>query len=158
MTGVQTCALPISDDDAFLAAFMRVAEGSLDATTAEGTAIVGAHRQARDAMRYYQGMPGPRDWWRLAYTPQGSLAGLAIPSRNVDGPVVGYLGVVPELRGHGYVDDLLAEITRLLAAAGARWIQADTDLANRPMAAAFQRAGYRNFAVRMVLSAPMYSA
>jgi len=26
------------------------------------------------------------------------------------------------------------------------------------MAAAFQRAGYRNFAVRMVLSAPMYSA
>jgi ribosomal protein S18 acetylase RimI-like enzyme len=72
--------------------------------------------------------------------------------------VVAYLGVVPELRGNGYVDDLLAEITHLLAAAGAQWIQADTDLANRPMAAAFQRAGYRNFAVRMVLSAPMYSA
>jgi ribosomal protein S18 acetylase RimI-like enzyme len=149
---------PEPDDDAFLAAFLRVAKGSLDATTAEATAVVGAHRQARDAMRYYQGMPGPRDWWRLAYLPQGSLAGLAIPSRNVDGPVAAYLGVVPELRGNGYVDDLLAEITHLLAAAGARWIQADTDLANRPMAAAFQRAGYRNFAVRMVLSAPMYSA
>ena len=73
-------------------------------------------------------------------------------------PVVAYLGVVPELRGNGYVEDLLAEITHLLAVAGAQWIQADTDLANRPMAAAFQRAGYRNFAVRIVLSAPMYSA
>jgi hypothetical protein len=62
--------------------------------------------------------------------------------------------VVPELRGHGYVDDLLTEISHLLAAAGARWIQADTDLANRPMAAAFERSGYRSFAVRMVLSAP----
>jgi RimJ/RimL family protein N-acetyltransferase len=147
---------PEPDDDTFLAAFLRVAEGSLDATTAEGAAAVGAHRQARDAMSYYLAMPGPREWWRLAYTPQGSLAGLAIPSRNADGPVVGYLGVVPELRGNGYVDDVLAEITHLLAAAGARQIQADTDLANRPMAAAFQRAGYRNFAVRMVLSAPMY--
>ena len=149
---------PEPDDETFLAAFLRVAEGSLDATTAEGAAAVGAHRQARDAMGYYLGMPGPRDWWRLAYTPQGSLVGLAIPSRNTDGPVVGYLGVVPELRGHGYVDDLLAEITHLLAAAGARWIQADTDLANRPMAAAFERAGYRNVEVRMVLSAPPYSA
>ena len=119
---------------------------------------MGAHRQARDAMRYYQGMPAPRDWWRLAYTAQGSLVGLAIPSRNADGAVVGYLGVVPEMRGNGYVDDLLAEITHLLAAEGEERIHADTDLANEPMAAAFRRAGYRNFAVRMVLSAPMYGA
>lgn len=149
---------PEPDDETFLAAFQRVAEGSLDATTAEGTAAVGAHRQARDAMRYYQGMPGRRDWWRLAYTQQGSLAGLAIPSRNADGPVVAYLGVVPELRGHGYVDDLLAEITYQLAQQGARWIHADTDLANQPMAAAFQRAGYRNLAVRMVRTVPVYGA
>jgi RimJ/RimL family protein N-acetyltransferase len=142
---------PEPDDEVFLAAFRRVAEGSLDTTTVVGSAAVGADRQARDAMRHYLGMPGPRDWWRLACTPQGSLAGLAIPSRNPDGPVVGYLGVVPELRGHGYVDDLLAEITHLLAGAGARQIQADTDLANRPMAAAFERAGYRNQSVRMVL-------
>lgn len=145
---------PEPDDETFLAAFRRIAEGSLDATTIQGRAAVGADLQARDAMRYYLGMPGPRDWWRLAYTPQGSLAGLAIPSRNADGPVVAYLGVVPELRGRGYVDDVLAEITRLLAAAGAQRIRADTDLANRPMAAAFERAGYRNVGVRLVLSAP----
>ncbi len=142
------------DDEVFLDAFRRVAEGTLDATTNAGRAAVGAERQARDAMRYYLGMPGPREWWRLAYTPDGGLAGLAIPSRNFDGPVVAYLGVVPELRGRGYVDDLLAEITRLLAAQGVQRIMADTDLANRPMAAAFERAGYRNFAIRFILSAP----
>ncbi len=146
---------PEPDDEVFLGAFRRVAEGTLDATTNAGRAAVGAGQQARDAMRYYLGMPGPRDWWRLAYTPEGSLAGLAIPSRNFDGPVVAYLGVVPELRGRGYVDDLLAEITRLLAGEGAQRIRADTDLANRPMAAAFERAGYRNFAIRLVLSAPI---
>jgi len=142
---------PEPDDEVFLDAFRRVADGSLDATTVTGRAAVGAEQQARDAMRYYLGMQGPRDWWRLAYTPRGSLAGLAIPSRNPDGPVVGYLGVVPELRGHGYVDDVLAEITHLLAETGAQQIQADTDVGNRPMAAAFERARYRNHAVRMVL-------
>jgi len=142
---------PEPDDEVFLDAFRRVADGSLDATTVAGRAALGAERQARDAMRYYLGMQGPRDWWRLAYTPQGGLAGLAIPSRNPDGPVVGYLGVVPELRGHGYVDDVLAEITHLLARTGAQQIQADTDVGNRPMAVAFERARYRNHAVRMVL-------
>jgi RimJ/RimL family protein N-acetyltransferase len=142
---------PEPDDEVFLDAFRRVADGSLDATTVAGRAALGDERQAREAMRYYLGMQGPRDWWRLAYTPQGGLAGLAIPSRNPDGPVVAYLGVVPELRGRGYVDDVLAEITHLLAETGARQIQADTDVGNRPMAAAFERAGYRNHAVRMVL-------
>jgi RimJ/RimL family protein N-acetyltransferase len=69
--------------------------------------------------------------------------------------VVGYLGVVPEHRGHGYADDILAEITRILAdEAGAEVIRADTDLANAPMAASFERAGYRNFSRRLVFSAP----
>jgi len=49
-----------------------------------------------------------------------------------------------------------AAIAKLLAAQGAQRIRADTDLANRPMAAAFERAGYRNVAVRMVLSAPLH--
>jgi hypothetical protein len=68
---------------------------------------------------------------------------------------------LPEHRGHRYSDDLLAEITHVLAeliqrgeAKGDR-IRADTDLTNKPMAAAFERAGYRNFTVRMVASYPL---
>lgn len=145
---------PEPDDQVFLAAFRRVAEGSLDVQTRREVAAVGADRQAREDMDIYLGLGGHRDWWRLAHAPDGGLAGLAIPSRNTEGPVVGYLGVVPELRGHGYVDDLLAEITRFHAVAGAQCIRADTDTTNLPMAAAFDRAGYRVFAIRLVLSAP----
>src|SRR5215813_13644157 len=77
-----------------------------------------------------------------------------IPSQNTALPVVGYLGVLPEHRGHGYADEILDEITRILVAeAGATKIHADTDLANRPMAAAFARAGYVNIGRRLVLSA-----
>jgi RimJ/RimL family protein N-acetyltransferase len=106
-------------------------------------------------------MPGDRSWWRLAYDGAGELVGFAIPSANGGGPVVGYLGVRPQQRGHGYSDDLLAEITHQLAAVIERGeartdqVRADTDLTNKPMAAAFERAGYRNFAVRLVASRPV---
>lgn len=145
---------PEPDDEVFLSVFRRVAVGSLDVATHREVAAVGVDRQAREDMDFYLGMPGRRDWWRLAFTPDGRLAGLAIPSATPHGPNVGYLGVVPELRGHGYVDDLLAEITRIHAIAGAQRITATTDTTNVPMAAAFDRAGYRNTEVRLVLSGP----
>jgi len=37
---------------------------------------------------------------------------------------------------------------------GAEHIRADTDFGNVPMAKSFERMGYRNFAVRRVLSFP----
>jgi GNAT superfamily N-acetyltransferase len=143
-----------ADNEAFLAVFKKIAMGSLDVTTRRGVDAVGIDAQVREEMDVYLSMPGDREWWRLAYTQEGELAGLAIPSANAGGHVVGYLGVVPEMRGRGYVDELLAEITRILVDAGADRIVADTDTTNVPMARAFERAGYRNFAVRLVLSAP----
>jgi GNAT superfamily N-acetyltransferase len=150
-----------ADDDAFLAVFRKVIEGSLDAATARSVARIGVDGAAKEAHEVYTSMPGDRDWWRLAYDESDELVGFAMPSANSAGPVVGYLGVLPEHRGHGYSDDLLAEITHSLAdviergkAKGDR-IRADTDLTNMPMAAAFERAGYRNFAVRMVASYPL---
>jgi RimJ/RimL family protein N-acetyltransferase len=104
-------------------------------------------------------MPGDRGWWFTASTPGGQPVGFGVPSRNSEVPVVGYLGVLPEHRGYGYIDDILAELTRILAAeAQADVIHADTDLTNGPMAAAFERAGYRNTARRVVLSAPLHLA
>ncbi|RPI52033.1 MAG: GNAT family N-acetyltransferase, partial [Acidobacteria bacterium] len=100
----------------------------------------------------YRGMRGDRAWWRTAHTSDGALVGFTIPSANEDFPVIGYLGVVPEMRGHGYAVDLLAEATRILAANGADCIRADTDALNLPMAATFERAHYRNFGVRLVMS------
>lgn len=141
------------DDEVFVEVFRRVAEGSLDHHTRQALRTKDAEAQAREDLADYLSMPGDRSWWRLAHTPDGDLAGFAMPSANNAGPVVGYLGVLPEQRGHGYVDDLLGEITRCHAERGAQRIAADTDAANLPMARAFERAGYRLFAVRLVLSA-----
>jgi GNAT superfamily N-acetyltransferase len=144
-----------ADDEAFVDVFIRVIEGSLDASTARDVARIGVEGTAREELAIYKSMPGDRAWWRLAYDGEGKLAGFAMPSANNGGPVVGYLGVVPEQRGHGYSDDLLAEITHLLVETGAERIRADTDLTNKPMAASFERLGYRNHAVRMVASYPI---
>jgi RimJ/RimL family protein N-acetyltransferase len=106
-------------------------------------------------MGIYLSMPGDRDWWRLAYTAaDGRLAGMILPNRNTDGAVVGYLGVVPGVRGRGYINDLVAETTRFHAGRGEPRIAATTDTTNLPMAAAFERAGYRAYGIRYVLSEP----
>jgi RimJ/RimL family protein N-acetyltransferase len=75
-----------------------------------------------------------------------------MPTRNYQSFVIGYVGVVPEQRGHGYAGGLLAEGTSFLVGQGADRIVADTDTGNRPMAAAFGRAGYRVTARRIVMA------
>jgi RimJ/RimL family protein N-acetyltransferase len=146
---------PEPDDERFVEVFERIAKGSLDAATRAAVAHVGPRAAAAEDVAMYRMMPGPRDRWRLAFDGSGQLVGCALPSANAGGPVVGYLGVVPEQRGHGYVDDLLSEITAILVADGATRVLADTDTTNTPMAAAFDRAGYRLFALRLVASRPL---
>lgn len=145
------------DDEVFVDLFRRTLAGTLDATTRRTADAIGGEAQARADVAFYRDrMHGDRGWWLVAQTRDGEPAGFGVPSRNSDVPVVGYIGVLPEHRGHGYIDDILAEVTRVLATeAGAEVIHADTDLANQPMAMAFERAGYRNFARRIVLSAPL---
>ncbi|MBL7257990.1 GNAT family N-acetyltransferase [Paractinoplanes lichenicola] len=139
-------------DDEFADAFERVSVGSLDVATREGVARQGARAQALEDLEDYKMMPGPRELWRLAFDFSGKLVGVALPSANAGGPVVGYVAVVPEQRGHGYAADLLAETTWILAAGGATVIRADTDSTNTPMVATFERLGYRRFALRLVAS------
>jgi RimJ/RimL family protein N-acetyltransferase len=155
-----------SDDEVFADLFRRTLAGTLDATSRRMADVIGEYAQARSDVDFYRDrMPGDRDWWFTAHRsdgkhgPEGEPVGFGIPARNNHAPVVGYIGVLPEHRGHGYIDDILAEVTRILATeARAFIIYADTDVANKPMAAAFERAGYRNTARRLVLSAPVAPA
>lgn len=141
-------------DEEFLPVFRRIAVGSLDVATQQELAVMDADSQARADLEFYRSCPGERSWWRLAETPDGELVGLAIPSATPYHRNVGYLGVLPELRGRGYVDDILGDITRFHAAEGADRITATTDVPNTPMAKAFERANYRMTEVRMVFKAP----
>jgi RimJ/RimL family protein N-acetyltransferase len=68
-----------------------------------------------------------------------------IPAHNGYNPIIAYLGVVPAHRGHGYIHDVLAAGTSLLAVQNVPRIRAATDVGNAPMAAAFARAGYITF-------------
>jgi RimJ/RimL family protein N-acetyltransferase len=140
------------DEAELLAVLERVNVGTLDAYARRDIERHGAAAAARIQLDDLEWMPAPREWWRLAHTADGALAGVVMPSRNYDAFVIAYIGVVPEQRGHGHVGRLLAEATRFLVGQGAARIIADTDTGNRPMAAAFERAGYRVTARRIVMA------
>jgi hypothetical protein len=79
--------------------------------------------------------------------------GLVMPAEPPGFLTLFYVGVVPEMRGRGYVDDLLAAGTATLLDARAQGgaekpLRADTDVSNAPMAAAFGRTGWTRFAGR----------
>jgi RimJ/RimL family protein N-acetyltransferase len=123
-----------------------VLEGSLDAYSRDEltrmTPRECAEQQYHTELERY---PSPQDWWRIAALPGGEPVGFVIPAHNGYNPIIAYIGVAPAHRGHGYIDDVLAEGTRLLAGEQVPRIRAATDVGNRPMAAAFARAGYTTF-------------
>ncbi|MEU8248235.1 GNAT family N-acetyltransferase [Nonomuraea sp. NPDC048916] len=116
---------------------VRISEGSLDYDTRVEVATAGAEHEARWMYDDLVNRKAKPDWFVIGYLGD-SPVGLVAP----DDHSIAYIGVVPEHRGHGYVDDLLARGTRALAEAGLERIVAATDVANTPTAAAFLRAGY----------------
>ncbi|MEU7428474.1 GNAT family N-acetyltransferase [Streptomyces sp. NPDC040750] len=133
---------PEADDAVFLGLLRRIHSVTLDAHARRAIERGGVELAAREELDVFHWMPSPRTWWRIARTPGGEPVGIHIPARNPSGACVGFIGVVPEQRGHGYAFDLLTECTHFLAGHGAEFIAAATDRGNSPMAAHFTRAGY----------------
>lgn len=138
-------------DEEFLDLFRRVAVDSLDVATQRALSVMDPAAQARDDFAFYLGAPGERSWWRVATEGAYGPVGFIVPSATPYARNVGYLGVLPEHRGRGLVAELLAEVVHSHVAAGADLITATTDTTNRPMAAAFRRAGFRVTESRVVL-------
>jgi GNAT superfamily N-acetyltransferase len=132
-----------------------VLDGTLDAHSRTDlkrlSPVEAATEQYHDELIRY---PSPRAWWRIATLEPGDPVGFVIPARNDYNAVIAYIGVVPAHRGHGYIDDILAEGTRILAAEGVPRIRANTDVGNFPMEAAFARAGYETFQRQIDLTWP----
>lgn len=140
-----------ADDSTFVEMFARAAQGSLDVMTRRELAVTDPLTLARGEVDYYRSCPGDRDWWRVAYDLAGNVVGVAIPSATPTNRNVGYLAILPEHRGHGYVNDLLAYITHFHVREGALCITGTTDAVNTPMALAFNRAGYQCTETRIEL-------
>ncbi|MFD2474205.1 GNAT family N-acetyltransferase [Amycolatopsis silviterrae] len=133
---------PEPDDARILDVFREIHQDSLDAHARRATAERGLDVAAQEDLDLLRSLPSPREWWRLAYTSEGALAGLVVPARNSASPIVAYVAVLPAHRGRGYSYDLLVEATHDLVAEGAEKIVAATDRTNFPMARAFAKAGY----------------
>ncbi|MER6614396.1 GNAT family N-acetyltransferase [Streptomyces xantholiticus] len=133
---------PEPDDAVFFDALRRIHSVTLDAHALRALAEGGLDRAAQEELDFFNWCSSPREWWQLAHTPDGEPVGIHIPAHNPSGPCVGFIGVVPEQRGRGYADDLLAECTHYLAERGAEFIAGATDQRNFPMAASFAKAGH----------------
>jgi RimJ/RimL family protein N-acetyltransferase len=137
---------PVRDTEEMLSLMTLALDGTLDAHDRDDLTRMPAREAAvkhydEELARYRT----PRDWWRVATLPDGDPVGFVTPARNDYNAIIGYLAVLPKHRGNGYIDDVLAEGTRILTAQDVPRIRAATDLGNTPMAAAFHRAGYTNF-------------
>ncbi|PKV88572.1 GNAT family N-acetyltransferase [Streptomyces sp. TLI_146] len=145
---------PATDREELLSLMTLVLEGTLDEHSR--TELLTMTPRASAELMYaeeFDTYKSPREWWQIAELPDGGgPVGFVIPARNHYHPIIAYIGVLPAHRGHGYIDDILAEGTRILAAQDVPRIRAATDLANVPMADAFARAGYVTFqrAINMV--------
>jgi RimJ/RimL family protein N-acetyltransferase len=138
---------PVGSPDELIELMTLVLDGTLDAYSRDELTRMSPAEAARE--QYHSELErytSPHDWWRIATLPDGEPVGFVIPARNAYNPIIAYIGVVPAHRGYGYIDDVLAAGTSLLAAQDAvPRIRAATDVGNAPMAAAFARAGYVTF-------------
>jgi GNAT superfamily N-acetyltransferase len=130
------------DDSVFLDILRGINSATLDAHARRAVEKGGVELAAREDLEIFHWFPSPREWWQLARTRDGEPVGIHIPARNPSGPCIGFIGVLPEQRGHGYAYDLLVECTHFLVEQGAESIAAATDQGNFPMAGHFTRAGY----------------
>lgn len=145
------------DPQAFRSVMLAILEGSLDRHDRWATATLGAHEAAR---RYLEPAVShfvrDQSGWETAWD-GASPVGLVQPLLYVDGQkeerpmgTIGYIGVVPERRGNGYILDLLQRATGSLLGRHVWRIFCDTDTENHPMISAFERLGYTRGNVRAI--------
>lgn len=138
------------DDPVLADAYLRTFEGSLDAHTRKSLLTRDAAELAAEELADMVNYAGPADGWRVAYDPGGALVGLVTGNPGAKA-FTGYVGVVPEQRGHGYARELLAWMTRWQAEQGAEKVVGETDDENVPMAKAFEAAGFVQESARIDL-------
>jgi RimJ/RimL family protein N-acetyltransferase len=108
--------------------------------------------------RYYRELVGPDAWgremlgylsddassWLLALESDGTEVGYVLIG-SFDEPgraTIVHIGVVPEARGRGYVDELLQAGNEAARRRGFDRILSDVDVENPPMLAAMERSGH----------------
>jgi RimJ/RimL family protein N-acetyltransferase len=141
---------PLSEvgEEAFVDAMAATYQGTRDSWLVANIGERGLVGAAGADFVDYQGLEHLPQWWELAYTEEGALAGVTIGARTPRQAVVAYVGVVPEQRGRGLAARLVRRTTERLLASGAEEIGGDCDRDNVAMVKAFERAGFEPVARR----------
>ena len=133
VTSVMASSLDASDQK-------RASENDLYAV------VKGFLDSAREDFSYQPG------WWQFGINANGDIVGFVLPvifngsaKEGLEEGTIYYLGVLPEYRGLGFANDLLAQGTRTLQEVGVWQVFCDTAVANVPMIFAFKRVGYRQY-------------
>jgi ribosomal protein S18 acetylase RimI-like enzyme len=141
-------SLPEVGEEAFVEAIASTYQGTRDSWITSNIEKHGMLGAARKDFLEYQGLDHLPEWWELAYSEDGVLAGVIMAARNPSAAVVAYVGVVPNQRGHGLAPQLVRRGTEQLLASGADEIAGDCDRDNVGMVKAFERAGFEQVARR----------
>jgi RimJ/RimL family protein N-acetyltransferase len=136
---------PVSEigPEAFAAAMAATIPGTLDRNDRFYVDACGASGWGREMVGALE--VGDEDSWLVAHEPDGTLAGY-VAVGLFDGGVgtIAHIGVAPDRRGRGYVNELLMAANRAARTRGYRSILSDVDVENAPMLAAMERNDHRS--------------
>jgi RimJ/RimL family protein N-acetyltransferase len=142
-------------DEQLVSILAEIMDGSLDHVDTVNRSEMGRIGAAQHLLATVRDFDHEPAWFTVAHDAGGDPVGVSAPVRLGDYGCIGFIGVRPQHRGRGHINELLAGATRLLLDHKLPGVTADTDADNAPMAAAFTRAGYepeapaRYFQVRL---------
>ena len=127
----------------FVDVMARATRGTLDRQDRYYADLTGEEGWGREMLGYLT--DADADSWLLGVQPHGAAAGYVLLGAfdEPDRGTINHIGVVPEARGRGYVDELLAELEVHALRRGFARVLSDVDVLNTPMRAAMERAGHR---------------
>jgi len=128
--------------EAYAAAMAASIPGTLDRNDRFYLDACGAEGWGREMAGALEA--GDEDAWQVAREPDGTLAGyVAVGAFDEGVGTIAHIGVAPNRRGRGYVDELMRAANRAARARGYRSVLSDVDVDNSPMLAAMERNGHR---------------
>jgi ribosomal protein S18 acetylase RimI-like enzyme len=134
---------PIADvgPDAFASAMGAVIRGTLDRNDRWYLDACGPEGWGREMVGALDA--GDEDGWLLASEPDGTLAGyVAVGGFEPHVGTIVHVGVAPDRRGRGHIDELLRAANLAARRLGYRSMLSDVDTENGPMLAAMERNGH----------------
>ena len=131
-------------EDEFINAIERVTVDTLDKDDRSSINEYGSKQAAITYFNMLKDMDFNKEWWRVAYNSSNEFVGLVVPQMfRADLGCINYIGVSPDQRGKGYIDDLLLEGSRILHKNKITKIIADIDEGNFPIEKSLLKLGYQ---------------